>query len=239
MKSFIDKDSKEKFIESLGGPSIEIISDEFDLDNLDGLLRYIPIVKYGWELRKGILLVREHFFMKKVVRFIKFLKYDEVDSDFTNKFKDKLNENNKFQYEVAEKALIYLENFDEETKADIFARIFSELYINTKFTWELFNELSMTLNKIFIYDIQTILFIDDLNNYGSEIVTKSKIMNNLNSGINIDCSIERLLNLGLIKENEKGTTYSAISNNINSKITISSLGNQFIEYGKLREINFK
>lgn len=238
MDSLIGKKGKEKFKDSILDTSIELFSNDIikePLEDLGDLARCIPVIKYYYDLRKGIISIQDHLFMKKVFRFIYELKNSDSNNEFVNKFKVKLQDNKKLQDKVVEKALIYLELFDEEIKADIFAKIFREFYTNPEVDWTMFNELSMILNRMFIYDIKVINYILGQNN---KLTTKRNIIENINSNINVDAAIQRLISLGLININESGVTWAIIDDYKESIITISNLGSNFIRYGKLEDIKY-
>jgi len=132
-------------------PSLDLSIDyaELALDNIieNELLKETPIIKTIAALSKTGYLIREKWFLKKLLTFIKQLNSGDIDPIKLEKFKEKFDNNNTYQDKVVDQIIIMNDAFKDITKAKIFANLF-KAYIEAQFDWERLHSLLIILDQL-------------------------------------------------------------------------------------------
>ena len=121
---------------------------ELTLDEIlaDDTLKEIPIVKTLMSIAKIGLNIKERFFVKKLLTFLRELHLQKIDTQRLEEFKGKFENEPKFKAKVTEQIMIYNDAFLNIEKSKILAKLFKS-HIEGKFDWEHFNYLSVCLNN--------------------------------------------------------------------------------------------
>lgn len=135
---------------------------ELDFDELikSDIMEVVPILRAINIISKGGLRVRDRFFMKKVVLFIK--QYNSgLSTEDKQKFVSNILTDVKFRKKVNEKILILLDRFDDEFKALILAELLKG-WVKGKINWRQFRQLSFLVERThpcvfrYLYDFYNI-----------------------------------------------------------------------------------
>ncbi len=150
--------SIEKIVqEGLVSPTIDLTVDyaELALDSfLDNeVVKEIPIVKSVVGLVKGGLKVREIYFAKKLLAFLKEFHEGSLEPSKRIEFQSKFKEDKKYRDSVVEQIMILNERFLEIEKSKILANLFAA-HINGKFDWENFCDLSVCLDNLHLRGVK-------------------------------------------------------------------------------------
>ncbi len=131
---------------------------ELDFDELSksDIIEVIPILRAINKISKGVLKVRDRFFIKKIILFIN--QYNSgMNTEEIQKFVSNILTDGKFRKKVNEKILILLDRFDDEFKALILAELLKS-WIRFEIDWNTFQRLTYSVEKahpsvfIFLYD---------------------------------------------------------------------------------------
>lgn len=122
---------------------------ELGLDDFlaDGVLKEIPIIKTIYSVGKLGLSIKERFFVKKLLVFLKEFHSKTVDEEKVNDFKFQFDTNPKYRNQVTEHLIVFTDSFLNVEKSKIFANLF-RAYIYGHFDWHHFTHLSTCLNAI-------------------------------------------------------------------------------------------
>ncbi|MBI2474184.1 MAG: hypothetical protein HYV68_00615 [Candidatus Taylorbacteria bacterium] len=104
----------------LGTDYAELALDEF-FD--DGLLKEVPVVKTLVALVKTGIAIKERFFIKKFLVFLKEFHLDGEDKEELKEFKKKFDEDKKYREKITEQILVIVEQLDSVQKAKISAPV--------------------------------------------------------------------------------------------------------------------
>lgn len=128
---------------------------EFSLDSFldNDAIKELPIVKTVIGVVKGGLKIREIFFVKKLLTFLKEFHSGKISEEVRSEFNSKLNTDTKYRNAAVEHLVILNERFLEIEKSKILANLFAA-HINKKLDWELFQHLSISLEGLHIRGIQ-------------------------------------------------------------------------------------
>lgn len=162
----VDKEIEESYAEHRN-TSKEVgealISDNFDnaLDyaeiGLDafvssGILKEIPIVKTIVGFVKSGLKVKEIFFAKKILTFLKAFHSGKLPKDKFNKFQEDFTTDEKYRAKVMEQIMVFNDTFLQVEKSKIFANLFAA-HLNGFYEWDDFINLSYCLNQLNMYGV--------------------------------------------------------------------------------------
>lgn len=143
--------------ETLLSPSIDLAVDyaELALDSfLDNeAIKEIPIVKSIVGLVQGGLKVREIFFAKKILTFLREFHNGKLETYKLDEFQSRFKDDKKYREFVVEQIMILNERFLEIEKSKILANLFAA-HINGKFDWEGFCDLSVCLDNLHLKGIK-------------------------------------------------------------------------------------
>ena len=155
--------------------SLEIIKTSLDLgidyaeigmdEIIDGTLKEILFVKSIYSCGKIGYSIKERFFVKKLLTFLKEFHSKILDEDKLNEFRNKFDTDTKYKTKVIENLLVYTDAFLNIEKSKIFANLFRE-YVNGKFEWMYFVCLADCLNSI---NISAFDFLKEMSEIEFEI----------------------------------------------------------------------
>lgn len=141
------------------------------------IVKIIPVLRAINALYKGVLGVRDRFFMRKVVLFIN--QYNSgFDTSETQKFASEVLTDEKFRERVIEKILILLDRFDDEFKALILAELTKNL-VKRNIDWDTFQRLTYTVERAHPSVFPVVY--DYYKNYEKRSKSSGEILNPLNS----------------------------------------------------------
>lgn len=170
-----DKNIEESYQEHKNTSSevgIALVSNNFDiahdyaeigLDSFvnDDILKEIPIVKTVVGIVKSGLKVKEIFFTKKILTFLKEFHSGKLPDEKFEKFQNEFNKDEKYRKKVLQEIMIFNDNFVQVEKSQVFANLFAA-HLNEAFGWDDFVNLSYCLNQLNMFG--TPLF-DDMSKF--------------------------------------------------------------------------
>lgn len=131
----------------------------------DGILKEIPIVKTIYSAGKLGFSIKERFFVKKLLVFLKELRMNKLSEEKLNDFKNQFDNDARHRTKVTEHLIVHIDSFLNVDKAKVFANLF-RAFIDGKFTWDYFTQLSACLNDI---NPKAYEFLEQLSKYNFEI----------------------------------------------------------------------
>ena len=134
----------------LGEGALDLALDE-------GALKEIPVVGSLVKLYKIGMGVKEHLFLKKLLRFLHQL-YSVSDED-RERFREHLSENPKFRNNVGEKIILLLERADEMEKADLIGKAFAA-YLQGRIDYEQFMKMAAGIDRGLMSDLLQLARMD-------------------------------------------------------------------------------
>jgi hypothetical protein len=209
-----------EFKESLFGNFEDTAEDyiELGIDSVleEGLLKEVPIVKTLFSTFKFAKNIYDRNLLKNLVIFIKELNSGSLDSDKKDKYKEKLDSNQKFAEKELGRVLIILNNYIDNEKTVFLARLF-RAYIIQQINWEEFCEYSEVINRLFIQDVKILIEIASAN--FKDTSNREDLFR-----------IERLNSLGIIALSMKAISVSSLSGaRQDSYVTINKFGYKLIK----------
>jgi len=157
MENHQEKNIEKALEEGLESSAIDLTIDyaEMALDSFidNEIVREIPIVKTIVGLIKGGLKVREVFFAKKLLTFLKEFHSRKIEDSKLSEFQETFKTDQKYRESVIEQILVLNERFLEVEKSKILANLFLA-HINEKFSWDSFKDLSVCLNNLHLRGVK-------------------------------------------------------------------------------------
>ncbi|WP_345954778.1 hypothetical protein [Mucilaginibacter sp. PAMB04168] len=140
-----------------------LVSDNFDnaldyaeigLDAFvsDDILKEIPIVKTVVGVVKSGLKVKEIFFTKKILTFLKEFHTGKLPREKFDEFKNDFDTDEKYREKVMEQIMIFNDNFLQIEKSKVFANLFAA-HLNGVYGWNDFVNLSYCLNQLNMFGV--------------------------------------------------------------------------------------
>ncbi|GGH16816.1 hypothetical protein [Mucilaginibacter phyllosphaerae] len=190
---------------------------ELGFDDLlnDGVLKEIPVIKTLISIAKIGINVKEKFFIKKLLTFLKELHSGGALSDKSNDFKNKFGSDSKYREKVTEQIMIFLDAHLTIEKSKILAKLFTA-HVEGKFDWNHFVNLSTCLNSLYP---QSFDFLKQLSNTNFKIPLSPE---RDSLGLSRDLNNEALLN-------SSGLAYDASP--WDSAFEVGKLGQDLYNYG--------
>jgi len=122
----------------------EIFLDEF---LGEGLLKEVPVIRTIAAAVKSGLAVREKFFVKKFLVFLREFHLGKESKDELDKLKTTFDSDKKFREKVTEYLVLTIEQIDSTSKAKIVAHLF-RAHLDKKFDWDRFVALNTSLRNL-------------------------------------------------------------------------------------------
>jgi hypothetical protein len=110
-------------------------------------LKEIPVIKTVVGAIKGGMAVRDIFFAKKLMTFLREYHNGELAREKKDEFFEKFQRDPKYRESVVEHIVTLNERFITVEKSKVLSNLF-QAHINGKFDWESFCELAECLDKI-------------------------------------------------------------------------------------------
>lgn len=125
------------------------------------ILKEIPIVKTVVGVVKSGLKVKEIFFAKKILTFLKEFHSGKLPKDKFNKFQQEFTTDEKYRAKVMEQIMVFNDNFLQIEKSKVYANLFAA-HLNELYGWDDFVNLSFCLNQLNMYGVS---LFDDMANF--------------------------------------------------------------------------
>jgi hypothetical protein len=136
---------------------------EIGLDTFisDDVLKEIPIVKTIVGVVKSGLKVKEIFFSKKILTFLKEFHSSKLPVEKLEKFQIEFNSKIKYREKVLQEIMVLNDNFIQIEKSKIFANLFSA-HLNEAYGWNDFMNLSYCLSQLNMFGVP---LFDDMSKF--------------------------------------------------------------------------
>ncbi len=118
----------------------------------DDILKEIPIVKTVVGVVKSGLKVKEIFFTKKILTFLKEFHSGKLPIEKFNKFQEEFNTDEKYRSKVLQEIMLFNDTFVQIEKSKIFANLFAA-HLNDVYGWDDFVNLSYCLNQLNMFGV--------------------------------------------------------------------------------------
>jgi hypothetical protein len=162
--SLKDSIASENLIESFGAFSEALLDSEIP----DGVLQNIPFFDVLYKLGKASLSVRDHFFAKKVFKFLFEIK--EITAEERAIFLIDLE--TKTEQKAGEVIMMLIERLDNMEKPKIIANLF-KAKVKNRITISNFLRLSSVVDKAYFIDLKKLNSFDSTSGYYIEDVSDS------------------------------------------------------------------
>ncbi len=210
-------------------PCLDLSKDyaEIGLDSLldENLLKEIPIIKTLVSIIKTGVAIKERFFIKKFLVFLKEFKTGNTNENTLEQFKNNFEKDEGFKNKITEQILIILEELDSVKKSKILAHLFS-FYLKKEFDWQYFIVLSSCLKNL-----------QEITYNFVEILSKKEFNFSINSGLKVSEVVK------LLKEKDENSGWpsfwemeglfmaSGISYRNGTLFQITKIGQDLYKYG--------
>jgi hypothetical protein len=118
----------------------------------DDILKEIPIVKTVVGVVKSGLKVKEIFFTKKILTFLKEFHSGKLPEEKLSKFQYEFDKNEKYREKVLQEIMVLNDTFLQIEKSKVFANLFAA-HLNDAFGWDDFINLSYCLNQLNMFGV--------------------------------------------------------------------------------------
>lgn len=130
---------------NLSSLSGDIAESLFDQLLEEGFIRDLPIVGSLANLARTGSTIREHLFLKKILRFLYQLK--DLSFEKRYQFDKQLEANPELQQRVGENLILWLHRLDDMQKPNLLGRIF-KAYINDQIDYKTYEKLAIAVDRI-------------------------------------------------------------------------------------------
>ncbi len=136
---------------------------EIGLDTFvtDDVLKEIPIVKTVVGVVKSGLKIKEVFFTKKILTFLKEFHSGKLPPKKIKKFQVEFNSKIKYREKVLQEIMVLNDNFIQIEKSKIFANLLLA-HLNEKYNWDYFTNLSYCLSQLNMFGVP---LFDDMSKF--------------------------------------------------------------------------
>lgn len=118
----------------------------------DDILKEIPIVKTVVGVVKSGLKIKEIFFTKKILTFLKEFHSGKLPEEKLSKFQNEFDNNEKYREKVLQEIMVFNDTFLQIEKSKVFANLFAA-HLNDAFGWDDFINLSYCLNQLNMFGV--------------------------------------------------------------------------------------
>lgn len=138
---------------------------EIGLDTFvsDDILKEIPIVKTVVGVVKSGLKVKEIFFTKKILTFLKEFHSGKLSEEKLSKFQYEFDSNEKYREKVLQEIMLFNDTFLQIEKSKVFANLFAA-HLNGAYGWDDFINLSYCLNQLNMFGVS---LFDDMAKFNN------------------------------------------------------------------------
>lgn len=154
-----DRPLLEAFLENT-----EVVVDHL-LDDLDGLVKDIPVVGTTFKLCKAFVSVRDRMFLAKISHFLKEL--DSARPEDKQKLTEKMRNYPDEAKKIGEIVLFSIDKASDLEKPEIVAKIFLA-YINNQITYDVLRRMIEAINQAFVDDLKTLIYKGSISNKSQE-----------------------------------------------------------------------
>lgn len=150
---------------------------EVALDHVldDGIVKDIPVIRSLYSIYKTTISLRDRALIKKLLIFLSSLK--SLLPEKKQKFKERINKDDKFKQKVGEHLLLILERLDDMGKPFLVANAF-HAFLEELIDYETFQRLASAIDRSFFLDLK---YLETVNDY--KRLSSHSIINLVNSGI--------------------------------------------------------
>lgn len=132
-------------------PTLDLSIDysEVALDNLifDGVLKEIPFVKSVLAITKTGVLIKEKWFLKKILTFIQEFNSNKIEENKLEEFKKKFENDTAYRNKIVDEIMIMNDSFKDVSKSKISANLF-KAYVENHFDWNYLHSLLISLDQL-------------------------------------------------------------------------------------------
>ncbi len=218
---------------NLGSISNEILNPNIDLAidysqiGLDSIIenpvfKEIPVIKTLVAIAKTGIAIKQRFFVKKFLVFLKEFHSGNVNEDILKKFKKDFEDRN-YRKKITEQILLTIEDLDSVNKSKILAYLF-KAYTDGSFGWERFIAMSNVLKNLqeLSYSFMSIMSENDWGGGDSKITMalKAKTGKDWKTGLR-----------GVWYDGEAFLTSAGIGHRYGTSFTVTELGQDLFKYG--------
>ncbi|HIX07082.1 MAG TPA: hypothetical protein H9741_01255 [Candidatus Borkfalkia faecipullorum] len=158
-----------------------------DLFISNPIVQAIPIINLGRALCKGVQSFSSYFQQKKLIMFLSALRACE-DTKSVEKMRTKILNNPKYLYKESELLLAILYKAVEANKSILLAKIFAAL-IKDSFTEEIYFELVLIVDQIFLSDIDMLKKVQEEKNDDITLIEISSLNRLESNGLIYQCTL--------------------------------------------------
>lgn len=206
------------FEKSIFDESAEVVGEyiELGIDSLlnEADLKEIPIVNTIVGVLKVGKNVHDRNLLKQTLIFINEFNTNRINKDKLEEYKERIENNPKKCEKELGRVLLLLNNFIDQEKSIILAKLFKS-YINEKINWNEFCEYSEITNRMFIQDLKLLKLI-----YEKKIIDYEK-------GNNF--RVERLQAIGVVGINPKSLFSFGEQEIKENRVSINGIGKRYVE----------
>lgn len=195
---------------------------EVGIDSIlsDGILKDLPFFNLLLGASHTMKNVQERNLLKNTALFLDGFNSKKIDELIIHKYREKLNDERIAEQELG-RVLILLNQYVDNMKSNILGRLFKD-YVDQKYTWEKFCELSDVLSRLFLNDVSYLFQIANS--------AESKTVYHI---YRIPYNVKRLESLGLVEiYGEYGSFGDRLLQTENMYAALTENGLVFSEMGK-------
>ena len=135
----------------LVSPTLDVAQDyaELGLEELldSPIVEHVPVIKTAIALYKTGLAIRERYFAKKLLVFLKEFHSGETQNSDAQEFRVRLDRDESFRDRVVEHLLVMIDRFVGVEKSNVLGLLF-RAHVNGAFDWDAFVGASMSLDML-------------------------------------------------------------------------------------------
>ncbi len=127
--------------------SIDYGEIAIDIISTSEIIKEIPTVKSLYAFYNIGSSINSRYNIKKMLVFLSEFHSHNIENEKLEKFKEKINNDNKYRNELLETTLVLIEKFIDMEKSRILANLL-KAHIEEKISWQQYQELSFILNQL-------------------------------------------------------------------------------------------
>ena len=192
---------------------------EFGIDSIivdNETFKEIPIVKSIVSMLKVCNNISNRNLLKQTITFIREFNNNTIGEEKLEKYRNEMRYNHKKREKELSRVLLLLNNYLEEKRSIMLARLFIS-YINEEINWDEFCEYSEVISRLFLQDID---------------ILKDLYVGKFNDTDNIKdrFRVERLSSLGIVMLSPKSEGLVFGEQTLDrSSVSVSTFGRKFVK----------